>query len=353
MKQEWETGAREIYFAAANSGEGFISYYGEIFEKEGIRKRYILQGGPGTGKSSFMRRIAEHAEERGMRTVYYSCSSDPDSLDGVILDGRIAVLDGTAPHTVELRYPGARDEIVNLGEFWDGDALSRCYNEIVSLCALKESAYRRAYRFLSAAMEVSCANRERVIPALRMAKMEAAAERLGRQIPEGEGYSLTPAPITSLGMKGSVRLDTYERRARKRYIVDDLYGMGSYFLLQMLQIARQKRCAVTVSYQLLEPSLPEAVFFSESGICFAMGVEGDAAWEGRVNMKRFVAAEMLSDVKAELRINRRLQDALQTSAEEALADAGRYHFELERIYASCMDFEALGKFTRSFCQKIG
>ena len=28
------------------------------------------------------------------------------------------------------------------------------------------------------------------------------------------------------------------------------------------------------------------------------------------------------------------------------------HFELEAIYSSCMDFDAMRKFTRSFCQKI-
>ncbi len=359
MKQRKETGtaksgsaAREVYFAAANGGRGFVSYYGQIFEGEEIRKRYILQGGPGTGKSGFMRRIAQHAEERGVKVVYYSCSSDPDSLDGLILDGRIAVMDGTAPHTVDPRYPGARDEIVNLGEFWDGESLGRCYNEIVSLGALKESAYRRAYRFLSAAMEVACVNRELVIPALREKKMAAAAERLARMIPQGEGYSHTPALFDSIGMKGSVRTDTYERVASRLYIVDDYYDTGGYFLLRMLEIARRKECAVSVSYQVLEPTLPNAVHFLESGICFILGGEDSSEWEGRVNMKRFVGAEMLTPIKTEFRINRRLQEALQDSAVEALADAGRYHFELERIYSSCMDFDALEKFTRSFCQKI-
>ncbi len=347
-----ETAAREIYFAAANSGKGFVSYYAQIFERDGIRKRYILQGGPGTGKSSFMRRIAEHAEGRGMDVVYYSCSSDPDSLDGLILDGRIAILDGTAPHTVDPRFPGARDEIVNLGEFWDGEALGRSYNEIVSLGALKESAYRRAYRFLSAAMEVARVNQELVLPALKEKKMEAAAERLSRIIPKGSGYSLTPALSGSIGMKGVARLNTYERLASRLYIVDDTYGLGAYFLLRMMEIARQGDCAVAVSYQPLMPELPDALLFLDSGICFVLG-EGDAdRWEGRVNMKRFVSAEALTDIKVEYRVNKRLQDALQTSAVEALSDAGRYHFELERIYVSCMDFDALGKFTRSFCQKI-
>lgn len=359
MKQErsnqsWEkeTAAGEVYFAAANSGRGFVSFYEPIFDTPAITKRYIIQGGPGTGKSCFMREAASFAEGQGMSVSRFRCSSDPDSLDGIILDGRIVLLDGTAPHTVEPKYPGARDEIVNLGEFWDGEKLGRCYNEIVSLNALKGNCYGRAYRFLSAAMEVARVNRELVLPALRQKKMEGAAERLARGIPEGNGYSLTPALIDSISMKGSVRLDTYERKAKRLYVVDDYYGTGAAFLLRMMEEGQRKACAMRVSYQPLMPELPDALLFLDSGICFVLGDTGAREADGRVNMKRFVDGEKLSEAKVDYRINERLREALLSSAAEALSDAGRYHFELERIYASCMDFDALGRFTRSFCQRL-
>ena len=50
------------------------------------------------------------------------CSSDPHSLDGVIAeknDRRIAMVDGTAPHERDAVIPGAIDEIINLGDFWE------------------------------------------------------------------------------------------------------------------------------------------------------------------------------------------------------------------------------------------
>ena len=360
MKQEkteraWEseTAAREEYFAAANSGRGFVSFFDEVFESPDVRKRYILQGGPGTGKSSFLREAATYAEERGMRVRRYRCSSDPDSLDGILLDGRIALMDGTAPHAVEPRLPGARDELINLGEFWDGARLGAYYNEIAALSALKQESYRRAYRFLSAAMEVLRVNRELVAPALLSEKLERAAERQGRGIPRGAGYSLTPALIDSIGVRGGVRLDTYERIARRLWVVEDYYGTGALFLLSMMEEGRRKGCAMRVSYQPLEPELPDALLFEESGVAYVLGDRGVSEVAGRVNMKRFVDGDRLTGVKVEYRINRRLQDALLASATEALTDAGRHHFELERIYASCMDFDALGKFTRSFCQRLG
>ena len=45
------------YFASANTEKGFVSYFDEIY---GVLDRvYIIKGGPGTGKSHFIRNIAD------------------------------------------------------------------------------------------------------------------------------------------------------------------------------------------------------------------------------------------------------------------------------------------------------
>ena len=95
------TGVVPEFFAAANSGRGFVSFYGEIFNTDKIKRRFLIKGGPGTGKSTLMRRIAESACRKGEQVCLYRCSSDPSSLDGVIINGEVAVIDSTAPHTVE------------------------------------------------------------------------------------------------------------------------------------------------------------------------------------------------------------------------------------------------------------
>ncbi|MBQ8345392.1 MAG: hypothetical protein IJY42_03900, partial [Clostridia bacterium] len=72
----------------------------------------------------------------------------------------------------------------------------------------------------------------------------------------------------------------------------------------------------------------------------------------RINMKRFWDRDALSSVKRELRANRRLRELLMESACESLLQAGQQHFALEKLYASCMDFQAQDRFTRSFCEKL-
>ena len=91
----------DAYFAASNSAEGFFSYYPQCFDASRIRHVYAVKGGPGTGKSRFLRDVAQAGESLGWQCEYIYCSSDPDSLDGVILTGEetcIALVDATAPH---------------------------------------------------------------------------------------------------------------------------------------------------------------------------------------------------------------------------------------------------------------
>ena len=351
-KRRKYTGEKNVHFAAVNSGHGFVSYYGEVFGNESIERRYIIKGGPGTGKSSLMKRVAVEAEKKGSRVAYYRCSSDPESLDGIIIDGKTAILDGTAPHLYEPQIAGAADEIINLGEFWDSDKLYKAYNEIAALSALKSAAYGKAYKFLSAAMNVEEINRSLALPALMVEKLKGAVSRLMRDIPDGDGATLEYGFTNAIGMTGLCHLDTYENSASKLYAIYDSYGLGAEFLLEVLAEAKRKGLKIKASFSPLMPDLPDAVMLCDSGICFVIcdGEEMDGAQ--RINVKRFVNSDVTDRIKAEYRVNCRLREALIMSATESLADAGKYHFELEKIYVSCMDFEEEGKFIDVFCRKL-
>lgn len=87
------------FFLGANSRNGFYSLYDELIDPKTAESVYIIKGGPGSGKSSFMRRIKKILSEQGISCESILCSSDPDSLDGVVFhDLKVAFVDGTAPH---------------------------------------------------------------------------------------------------------------------------------------------------------------------------------------------------------------------------------------------------------------
>ena len=141
-------------FPGGNTCRGFYSFYDQIIPADAARI-FIIKGGPGVGKSSFMRAVAREMIGRGYGAELMQCSSDNGSLDGVVFpEIRVALIDGTAPHVVDPRNPGCVDEIVHLGDYWDVEGMIRGKERIMALNREVGRLFARAYRFLRAAKEI-------------------------------------------------------------------------------------------------------------------------------------------------------------------------------------------------------
>ena len=89
------------YFLGGNTPLGFHSLYHQLSDPARFQALYIIKGGPGSGKSTLMRRVGRHAQAAGLNTEEVLCSGDPDSLDALILPQLgAALVDGTAPQGV-------------------------------------------------------------------------------------------------------------------------------------------------------------------------------------------------------------------------------------------------------------
>lgn len=89
------------YFLSAMTGAGYYALHRQFLRPP---ERYfcILKGGPGCGKSTFLRRVGDAGRDAGLSVVWLHCAGDPASLDGVYFPQKHAgFFDGTAPHTVE------------------------------------------------------------------------------------------------------------------------------------------------------------------------------------------------------------------------------------------------------------
>lgn len=132
--------------------DGFISHFDHLIPQDSLRRMLILKGGPGVGKSTFMRRIHAALCADGEESTLYFCSGDPDSLDAVAIPhAGLLVLDGTAPHNVDPHIPGARDSIVNLGACLNEAAMRPRLPHIKNCMDDHAACSRRARACLSAA----------------------------------------------------------------------------------------------------------------------------------------------------------------------------------------------------------
>ena len=356
MTGEWKRTRETAFFAGANSKRGFISFYEQNF-RAGVTRLYCIKGGPGTGKSRLLREVARAGEAAGYRSEYYYCSSDAGSLDGVILsgkNGRLGFLDATAPHLMEPQMPGASEELLNLGEFWNTERLIRYAGDIRELNRKKAEYYRGAYRYLSAAGEMSEQLRALIRPCLNEEKMLRTARRWLREIPDGKRGEEKTAPTDSIGMTGRVRLDTYWRQGKSILLLTDAYGSAALFLQVLREMSAGKRLERRVSCQPLEPEWADALWLEESGTVFLSGRSEDAPviGAGRVfPMQRLLYRERLSPIREEVRQAERLRQTLLEQATEELAKTAKVHFALEELYTSAMDFSAKEEMTLALCRR--
>lgn len=346
-------------FASANGSNGFRCYFGSVFDPSRFSRLYIIKGGPGTGKSRFMHDTAEAAEAHGKGVIYLHCSSDPVSLDGIITetaDGRMAMLDGTAPHLRDTLLPGAADELINLGEFWNSTLLASRRGEIEELCQKKAECFDRTYAALTAAgacFEAAAGIAEGYI--LRE-KLEGFIQRMAAGIPDTDGHGDTLYfTDTAYSMNGEFSFPPLSLTARRRIVFcGDIFTGGLAVRLASGIFGREKREQYVTASPLCD-SLFTGALLPETG--FSVSAEsshpGDRAEEAKyINCARFADKAAAAELRPYCRDALRETDRMKNTALALLAEAKKYHFALEDIYSSAMDFSAKEKACAKFISRI-
>ena len=141
-----------MFFLGANAPGGFVSAFGKAYDPTDGWRVYIIKGGPGTGKSSLMKRAVEILAQKDDKVFLSPCTGDPNSLDAVVAEtAKVMILDGTAPHVVEPKYPGACESLVDLGACWDGEMLRQNRLGILKTTRENKQLHERASRYITAA----------------------------------------------------------------------------------------------------------------------------------------------------------------------------------------------------------
>ncbi|MBR7161459.1 MAG: hypothetical protein IKD07_03500 [Clostridia bacterium] len=344
----------EKYFAAANTEAGFFSLFDEVFSPERLRHIYILKGGPGTGKSTLMKKIGSAAEERGYDVEYVYCASDPNSLDGVVISSlSVAVLDGTAPHVTDPVYPGVSEHIVNLEEAFDCKALEEKRDDIQALIRAKKEAYRTAYRFLCAAGSLEKERDALTVPFFLREKAEAAVGRLLASFRHTRKGEQKQRYISAVSCNGVQTLDTLHLRAKKIFAVTDKYGLGYYFMNTLYEAVSAEKLAATVCASPLIRTRKEAILLEGEDVLFILSDEKAAEKADKIiNCMRFIRKDAVSERKGRLRFLGKCKDAVLEGAIASLGEAGGFHKKTEKIYSACVNFSKIDIITSRMLSEI-
>lgn len=349
-----DTKQKTFFFLGASSPQGFVSRFSELLDPSTMFKTFIIKSGPGTGKSSLMRTIAAKAETRGEAVEYIACSSDPDSLDAIILQqSRMAILDGTAPHTVEPKYPGAFESVINLYDCMEEESLLENREVILDLFHQNTVLHEKAGHYLSAAGSIlsdtyrfanSCFDHAKLVNyAAGLARREIPACKHSQP---GHEYIRFLSGISGKGV--TVFRDTVENLCDKKLVIDDPYGAVSRELLAALRDhAIEEGYDVISCYcpmspndkleHLFIPGLRLGLFTSNKFHPF----QADAYQ--CIHARRFLDNAAIKAKKQRLAFNYKAVNELIAEAASILKEAKGVHDEMERHYRETMDFDLVNR----------
>lgn len=329
-------GNTEYYFAGANTEKGFVSDYSKILKD--LKKIYILKGGPGTGKSRLLSDLAVSAVAKGYHVKVYLCSFDPSSLDGVIIkENGVGMFDGTSPHCIDPRYPGAVEKTVDLSNFWNNDLLSENAKEICTGIDQKSATFQSAYLYLSSAGNMITEIMNLTRSSLLEMKLNSSCERLLKNSMNDKG-PIESVFVDGITMYGRSTLDTFRNQAKKSFQISDKFFISYHYLKYLVTLAENNRIHCIVCKNPLIPSLPEAIYFPEKSIYISTVCSNDLK-KSTINMNRFIDSERFREIRGSLREAQRLYQNNMRIAFERLDSARKIHFRIEEIYKSAMNFK--------------
>jgi len=324
----------QCFFSGSNSGEGFHNYFDGVIPVWGKLSRYfMIKGGPGVGKSTLMKKVAERAEQNGETVERFYCSGDPDSLDAVrIVERGIIFADATSPHAMDPKYPGAVEEIVNLGEQIDRNRIVKYRDAVEELTGKNKISYRRAYAFLGAAKALEEERQKEICSCMDMEKIRTWAKRISGEAECGkkEAEKERRLFLDAISCKGRVSFAKQIEEGNTVYRVTGPFKEAVTDCLAAVMAADRKElfCSPLCPQKVMHMLLRGEKLFLTSG----EGTEGTAVYSEEFLRKK--CHETTESYFAEAR-------RMEEMAMNCLSQCKKIHDDLEEIYKECVDFSVI------------
>lgn len=347
-------------FLGSNSSRGFYSFFRYLIGQEEANKIICLKGGPGTGKSSLMKKLGQHFNEKGYDVEFHHCSSDSDSLDGIVIKAlKIALVDGTAPHVIDPITPGAVDQIIDLGHYWKEDGIRKYKKEIMDINKEVGKLFRRSYRYFAAAKDIhddwSIINNE----ALDYSQLNLLKEELKDKVftmPISKLGTERHLFATALTPKGVITyIDTIYYNYKNIYVLNGEPGTGKTELLKFLsEEALRRGLKVELFHDPFIPERIEHLAIPEISTIFLTSNEiNQKNFQGNnIYMEDYVNKSVLDKYKEHIDYDKDMFYTLFNKGLDTLTKTKKIRDTVEKYYVSNMDFNKINLVYKDLVEKI-
>lgn len=362
------------YFPGNNTPQGFFSYYRYILGQREASRIICIKGGPGTGKSTFIRKIGETFAQMGEDVDFLHCSADENSLDGIVLQGRkAAIVDGTSPHMTDPLNPGAVDKIMNLGEFWNEEGLSVNKEEIIALNEETSRWYRIAYHYLNAAKCVYQSMEEIYRNAAVSSEIYKVVANIVAEEYGGREISFRPGRVkkffgSAITASGTVHyLGSLLRNMEKVYMINAPIGyVNSCFMDVLAEGAIYRGLDLECYYCAMDPEEKiEHILVPELKLAFVTVNEYHdmEPWEivredggGQeivlIDINDFMNPAVMNREEDLLKELHTEYDILLGKTVQCLSKAKAHHMQVEEMYIPNMNFTRISKLAEEVIEEL-
>jgi len=357
------TGKIKNYFAGGNTARGFHNLYDSNLQD--LDRLFILKGGPGTGKSSLMKKIGNEWLEKGYDVEFLHCSSDNNSIDGVLIPAlKVGIVDGTAPHVIEPKAPGAVDEYINLGVAWNARALAAHKSTILKLTNQISQSFHKAYDTFKEALDIHDDWEKIYINSMDFKKADQLTTKLidsfFGKMKLSKKSEIRHRFLGAATPKGAVDyVPNLTEEIPKRYFIKGRPGSGKSTMLKKLAaVAEARGVDVEVYHCGFDPHSLDMVIFRELGIAIFDSTAPHEYFPSRdgdeiIDMYELLIApgtdEIFEDIITKISTNYKNK---MNEAISYLARAKELHDELEEIYIAAMDFSVVEGIQNKIAEEI-
>lgn len=337
-----------VFYLGASTPRGFVSHYDSLFQE--LKLLTIIKGGPGCGKSTFMRAIAKAARERGLDVSLILCSSDPDSLDGILLpELSVGFVDGTAPHALEPKLCGGSMNYLNFGEFYDRAAMRPNEEEIFAVQQEHMLCYAHVTACMAAADKLWDSVRVMTDRLQYNEEMSAIAECLALSVlqPTGQEPKEVSRFLSAVTPKGlHFCTGTPGALCEKVYVLRDNYGLAPRLLTILLKKAAELGHSSVLCYSPLLPTgAPTHLLIPSAGAAFVSESRNFLFTE-----PSFCKIDLDSTIpqkdRKELEFCQKTVGDLLYRSVKHMRDAKRLHDRMEDLSRPFVDFSAVDEMTK-------
>ncbi len=351
----------EQFFLGANTPNGFFSLFNELYNPYGEWQMYIIKGGPGTGKSTIMKDIAKTAEEKGFLAQRIPCSSDPYSLDAVIIpELKTAIADGTSPHTIEPVFPGVCENTIDLSICWNKNKLKENASKIKMIATTNSAAHKKCVKFMKAASLLEDEIKKYTYTSVDFDKIERFSKRIcdtyfKQKLDKDEAANISLRFLTALTPIGIHFITDYlENDCETVITVRDNIEIAELIINKIKNTASDKKYDMIVcNCPLGAKTKTEHIIFPELSLAFTTSNEYHSFKGNKVILtSRFTDRGVILKYRNTVNFLKRAKREMINEALEALKSAKSAHDILESYYIDAMDFKKVNAIKDSIINEI-